>query len=189
MTSGLVIGGMLLLLTSSTAWAWPSGSDDKRAEPVNIGNPRSCSAVGARGDTKVDSSSGLTASDVHVAGTVQANDGRVESGTGQELDVAITGPSTVDVDAVVVDSGNRHNTYRWSKYLPPELEHDQHYIAPFNIAHQVPDIQYWFACYHIDPPATLPDVPDVLEVPLVGGAAFAAFLFLRRPHRPGASTS
>jgi len=188
-TSAVVLGSVFVALSSSTAWAWPSCNDDKRAEPVNIGNPRSCASVGLHADTQVGSSSGLSASDVNVAGTVQTNEGRVQPGTGQDLDVTITGPSTIDVDAVVVDSGNRHNTYRWSQYLPPALARDQHYIAPFNLAHRVPDIQYWFVCYHVDPPTSLPDVPQVLEIPLAAGAAFAAFLFVQRRRRHGTPAS
>jgi hypothetical protein len=183
-TSGAaLVSALILVLFSSTAWAWPSCADDSRASAIHIGNPKSCWAIGLRGDTRVGSNSNLGAGDVNVAGTVKTNEGVVEPGMGQEVDITITGPSNVVVDAVVVDSGNRHNTYRSLKFLPPTLAPDQHYIPPFNIIHRVPTIQYWFACYHVDPATTLPDVPRVLEVPLAGGAVFAAWLFVHRRRR------
>lgn len=182
-SSTVLVGSLFLVLSSSTAWAWPSSADDRRASAIHIGNPTSCWAIGLRGDTRVGSSSDLDASDVNVAGTVKTNEGVVQPGTGQEVDIAITGPSTVVVDAVVVDSGNRHNTYRSFKFLPPTLEPDQHYIPPFNIIHSVPGIGYWFACYHLDPATSLPEVPQALDVPLAGGAIFAAWIFVHRRRR------
>jgi hypothetical protein len=119
---------------------------------------------------------------VNVAGSVKPNGGPIEPGTGQEVDIAITGPSTVVVDAVVVGGRNDHNTYRDSQFLPPMLQPDQHYIPPFSFD-SVPTVKYWFACYHTGPGTALPEFPQVLEVPLAGGAIFAAWMVVQRWRR------
>jgi hypothetical protein len=186
-TWGVVASSVFLAVSGSTAWASPNCNDDRRASSFPFGSPKTCSSIGLRGDTMVGSSSDQGASDTNVAGVVKTNEGPVEPGTGQEVDITITGSSEVLVDAVVVAGGFRHNIYRGSKFLPPALEPDQHYIAPFNIFHAVPGINYWFACYHLDPPGTLPDVPRVLEVPLAGAAVFAGYVFVQRRRRKAAA--
>jgi hypothetical protein len=188
-----LVGSLFLALSGSTAWASPDGRSDKRAaveflgHPGSfLGHPTSCSAIGFRGDTRVGSSSNLNASDVNVAGTVKTNAGPIEPGTGQEVDIAITGPPTVVVDAVVVGGRLGHHTYRGAKFLPPVLQPDQHYIPPFNFFnffHGVQTIRYWFACYHMEPGTALPEVPQVLEVPLAGGAIFATWMIVQRRRR------
>jgi hypothetical protein len=181
--SALFVGSLFLAFSGSAAWAWPSCTSDRRATAAFGRDPRSCWALGFRGDTRVGSSSGSSAGDANVVGTVKTNEGRVERGTGQELDVAITGPSTVVVDAVVVGGDYRYNTYRNPRLLPPRLEPDQHYIAPLNNNFTVPTISYWFTCYHIEPGTALPEVPQALELPLAGGVIFATWWLVHRRRR------
>jgi hypothetical protein len=178
-----LVGSLLLALSGSTAWASSNCSSDRRATAELREHPRSCWAIGFRGDTRVGSRSDFSKSDANVAGTVKTNGGPIEPGTGQEVDIAITGPPTVVVDAVVVGGRHGHNTYRDAKFLPPMLQPDQHYIPPFNVFHGVQTIRYWFACYHIDPGTALPEVPQVLDVPLAGGAIFAAWMVVQRRRR------
>jgi hypothetical protein len=186
---GALVGSLFLVLSSATAWAGPNCISDRRASAYPTGSPRTCSSIGLRGDTQVGSSSDLDASDTNVTGVVKTNEGSVQPGKGQELDITVTGPADVVVDAVVVAGGFRHNIYRNPKYLPPAHPSDQHYIAPLNVYGAVPGINYWFTCYHIDPSGTLPDVPRVLEVPLAGGALFAAYLFVQRRRRKAPSAA
>jgi hypothetical protein len=131
----------------------------------------------------VGSTSGSDAGDVNVLGTVKTNEGPVQPGTGQELDVAITGPATVVVDAVVVKGGITSNIYRRAEFLPPMLQPDQHYIAPLDWDNAVPGIRRWFACYHIEPPVATPEVPLALALPLAGGAIFGTWAFVSRRRR------
>ncbi len=181
--SALLVGTLFLALSASAAWAWPNCRSDPRATAAYGRDPRSCWALGFRGDTRVGSSWGGSAGDANVVGTVKTNEGRVEPGTGQELDVAITGPSTVVVDAVVVGGDDRYNTYRNPRFLPPTLEPDQHYIAPVNDNFTVPPISYWFTCYHIGPGTALPEVPQALDVPAAAGVIFAAWWLVQRRRR------
>ncbi len=132
-----------------------------------------CSAIGLSSDTLVGSSSNSDASDANVSGTVKTNEGSVKPGTGQEVDVAITGPSTTVVDAVVVKGANGYNSYSNPTYLPPTLEPDQHYIPPFNNGGNIPTISHWFACYHTQPAAVTPEVPLALIIRAAPGAAAA----------------
>lgn len=182
-TSGVLVSCLFVVLSGSTAWAGPGCGDDRRASSFPFGSPKTCGSIGLRGDTQVGSSPDQSASDANVAGTVKTNEGTVQRGTGQEVDIQITGTGDVVVDAVVVAGGFRHNIYRGSQSLPPALEPDQHYVAPFNIFHAVPGINYWFACYHLDPGGSLPEVPQAVEVPLAGGAIFAAWMFVQRRRR------
>ena len=177
----VLVGSLVLTLSSTTAWASPSGSSDGRATATQ-GHLRNCSTIGFRGDTRVGSQTNLSASDANVAGTVKPNGGLIDPGTGQEVDIAITGPPTVVVDAVVVGGRNDHSTYRGSQYLPPMLQPDQHYIPP-PLFDTVPTIKYWFTCYHIEPGTALPEVPQVLSVPLAGGAIFAVWMVVQRRRR------
>jgi hypothetical protein len=47
----------------------------------------------------------------------------------------------------------------------------------------VSGVRYWYACYHVDPQPALPEVPMTLEVPLAGGAIFAAYIFVQHRRR------
>jgi hypothetical protein len=187
--SAALLTSLILAVSSSAAWGWSSCTSDLRGTASLYGSPKSCSSIGLRGDTRVGSYFGHGASDVNLEGTVKTNEGVIEPGTGQELDIALTGPSNVVVDAVVIAGGFRHNIYRNSRFLPPTLGPDQHYIAPFDIFHKVPGINYWFACYHVDPASALPEAPQVLEVPLAGGAILAAWMFVHRRRRRAALAS
>jgi hypothetical protein len=180
---------VLLGGSASVAWASPNGTSDRRGTAGVGRDPASCRAIGLRGDTRVGSSSGSSAGDANVTGTVKTNEGRVQPGTGQELDVAIAGPSTVVVDAVLVGSWFRFDTYRHPWLLPPRLEPDQHYIAPLGNDFKVPTISYWFACYHIEPATALPEVPQALDVPVAGGVIFAAWWLVHRRRRKGSPAS
>jgi hypothetical protein len=181
--SALLAGSLLLVLCGSDAWASPACTSDKRGTSYVTGSPKTCVDVGLRGDTQVGSTSDDDASDVHVAGTVTTNEGSVQPGIGQEVDITIAGPASVVVDAVVVAGGFRHSIYRNAKFLPPTLGPDQHYIAPFNIYGSVPGINYWFTCYHLDPAGALPEVPQALDVPLAGGAILVAWVLVQRRRR------
>ena len=130
-----------------------------------------CSAIGLSSDTLIGSSSNSDASDPNVSGTVKTNEGSVKPGTGQEVDVAITGPSTIVVDAVVVKGANGYNSYSNPNYLPPSMEPDQHYIPPF-IDGKVPSIGHWFACYRTNG-TQVPTRPRAL----VGGTGIVAVAF------------
>ena len=153
------------------------------------GSPKTCGSIGLRGDTQVGSTSDLDASDGNIAGTVTSNDGAVQPGVGQEVDLTISGSANVVVDAVVIAGGYRYNIYRDAKYLPPTLGADQHYIPPFNIYGSVPGINYWFTCYHIDPASALPEVPQAVDVPLAAGAIFAAWVVFQRRRRKASANS
>jgi hypothetical protein len=181
--SAVLVGTVFLAFSGSAAWAWPNCTSDRRATAAYGRDPRSCWAMGLRGDTRVGSRSGSSAGDANVTGTVQTNVGRVQPGTGQEFDVAITGPSPIVVDAVVVGGYDRYNTYRLPWLLPPRLEPDQHYIAPLSNGFKVPTISYWFACYHVEPGTALPEVPQALDVPVAGGVIFAAWWLVHRKRR------
>jgi hypothetical protein len=187
--SALLVGGLVLAFTGSAAWAWPSCTSDHRGTAAFGRDPRTCGALGFHGDSRVGSRSGGGAGDANVTGTVQTNEGRFQPGTGQELDVAITGTSTVVVDAVVVGGDDRYNRYRLPWLLPPRLEPDQHYIPPLGNNFKVPAISYWFACYHVEPGTALPEVPQVLEVPVAGGAIFAGWWLVHRRRRKGSPAS
>jgi len=181
--SAVLVGSLFLDLSSSAAWAWSRCTSDRRAITTVGRDPKTCSAIGRRADTWVGSSSSSSASDVNVAGTVKTNEGLVQPGTGQEVDIAIKGPSTVVVDAVVVGGVYEYNKYRRARFLPPTLQPDQHYIPPFDFSHRVPTINYWFTCYHIEPGTALPEFPQALDVPLAGGAIFAVWMFVQRRRR------
>jgi hypothetical protein len=187
-STAVLVGGLLLGLTSSAAWASDCTSDH-RAKATFGGNPKACRALGYRGDTWVGSNSGHGAGDPEVAGRVQNNDGPVQPGYGQEVDLGMRGVPGVVVDAVVVGGAGWYNTYRDHADLPPGRGSQQHYIPPFDGDHHVSWVSYWFTCYHVDPQPALPEVPQTLEVPLAGGAIFAAFMFVQHRRRKAVSAS
>ena len=179
-----LVGLLFVVLAGSTAWASSDCTSDRRARPTHGGDPRSCRAIGYRGDTLVGSASSTDASDGDVAGAVGTSTGPVQPGAGQEVDLSTDGLPGLEVDAVVVGGNGWYNSYRSDTYLPPfGTSHHQHYIPPFDGNHRVPPVSYWFACYHHDPQPALPEVPQVLEVPLAGGAIFAVFLFVQHRRR------
>src|SRR6185437_10737308 len=139
--------------------------------------------IGMRGDTRVGAIFGHGARDFNLAGWVETNRGYVQKWTGQELDINITGPNSVVVDAVVVAGGGRYNVYRNPRFLPPAVGDSQHYIAPFDTVHKIPNITSWFTCYHVDPASALPEVPQALDVPLAGGAVVGVWMIVRRQRR------
>lgn len=184
------IVGVVLALTTGSAWASGCGSDGRGSANL-FGNPRTCADIGLRGDSRVGSSVGRDASDFNVAGWIKTNRGETWRWSGQELDIGIKGPMNVVVDAVVVAGGDRYTVYRNHRFLPPALGPDQHYIAPFDTMHRIPRVTSWFTCYHVDPSGALPDVPQVLDIPLAGGGIVAAWMLLRRRrlHAADAQTS
>jgi hypothetical protein len=181
-SSGAVLAGSLFLLLSSSS-AWADRASDRRATATLRGNTTTCSAIGFTADTRIGSSSNSGASDANVSGTVKTNEGSLQPGRGQEVDVAITGPPTVIVDAVVVKGADGYNTYSNPRYLPPTLHTDHHYIPPLDDGRHIPTISHWFACYHIDPGAATPEVPLPLAIPLAGGAILATWMFVTRRRR------
>lgn len=183
-SGGMVLVGTLCLALSGTAAAsgW-CGTDDRRARETEGRGAATCRAIGLGTDTMVGSVSDGDASDGNVSGTVGTNEGWVQHGRGQELDVTVTDPATVVVDAVVVKGGITSNVYERPGFLPPTLQPDQHYIAPLNWDDRVPEIRHWFVCYHLGPPVAAPEVPAVLALPLVGGVIFATWTFVSRRRR------
>jgi hypothetical protein len=187
--TAVMIGGLLLALTSSAAWASTDCRSDHRAKPTSGGNPKTCRALGFGGDTWVGSNSGHGGSDFALAGTVGNNNGPVQPGYGQEVDLATNGVPGVVVDALVVGGAGWYNTYRNHVDLPPGRGSQQHYIPPLDGDHHVSWVSYWYTCYHVDPQPALPEVPSALEVPLAGGAIFAAFMFVQHRRRRGAASA
>ena len=103
-------------------------TSDRRGTASLYGSPKTCSSIGLRGDTRVGSYFGHGASDVNLEGTVKTNEGVIEPVRDRSW-TSPDGPSNVVVDAVVIAGGYRHNIYRNSRFLPPMLGPDQHYIA------------------------------------------------------------
>jgi hypothetical protein len=97
------------------------------------------------------SPSNTSASDGNVAGTVATNNGTIQPGQGQEVNVALINPGVV-IDAVVVKGGDGYNVYSNATFLPPTLPPPQHYISPLNGGGTVPTISHWFVCYHLTTP-------------------------------------
>jgi hypothetical protein len=184
-----LLGGLLLALTGSTAWASPDCTSDHRARPTFGGDPKTCRALGFRGDSWVGSNSNHGAGDPALVGTVTDNDGPVQSGYGQEVDLGMRGIPGVVVDAVVVGGAGWYNTYKNHAYLPPGRDSGQHYIPPLDGGHHVSWVSYWFTCYHVDPQSVLPEAPVALEVPLAGGAIFAAYMVVQHRRRKAVSAS
>jgi hypothetical protein len=123
-------------------------ASDSRAT-FHDGNVTTCAAIGFGSDTQLPASpDNGDHSDANVSGVVKTNAGTVQPGTGQEVDITITG-SNVLIDAVVVKGGNGYNEYTNPAVLPPQLPPDQHYIAPLNSGGQVPAVSHWFVCYHL----------------------------------------
>jgi len=188
-TSTLLLGGLLLALTGSMAWASSDCTSDHRAHPSFGGNPETCRALGLSGDTLLGSNSDHAAGDPALGGTVTDNRGPVQPGYGQEVDLSTKSIPGVVVDIVVVGGAGWYNTYRDPAYLPPDRGSKQHYIPPLDGDHQVSWVSYWFACYHCDPPSALSETPLALEGPLAGGAIFAAYVVVRHRRRKPASVS
>jgi uncharacterized protein (TIGR03382 family) len=109
------------------------------------GNATTCGDVGLGSNTQVGSERNASASDTNVSGTVKPNQGSVQPGTGDELDVAIIGNAAVN--AVVIHGGSGYNKYVDPNNLPPRLQPDQHYIPPLTGGGNVPTISHWFVCY------------------------------------------
>jgi hypothetical protein len=147
---------------------WPQAraaaqsSSDARARLVE-GNVTTCAGVGLPTDVQVGSSTNANASDTHVQGIVKTNAGTTHPGQGQELDVA-TGRGLV-IDAVVVKGGPAYNVYTNPSVLPPAMQPDQHYIAPFNRGGNVPIISHWFVCYRLAAPPTTTAAPATTAAP------------------------
>jgi hypothetical protein len=187
--AAVMAGGMLLALTASAAWASSDCTSDHRARPTSGGNPRTCRALGYQGDTWVGSNAGHSAGSFALAGIVGNNHGAVQPGYGQEVDLGTKGAPGVVVDALVVGGDGWYNTYGNHTDLPPGRGSQQHYIPPLDGDHHVSWVSYWYACYHVDPQPALPEVPSALEVPLAGGAIFAAFMFVQHRRRRAAASA
>jgi hypothetical protein len=117
---------------------------DERAV-FTSGNETSCADVGFGDDTQMGVEGRKSKHDANVSGTIKPNAGSIQPGTGDELDVAIIGNAAVH--AVVVKGGSANNKYVDPNVLPPQLQPDQHYIAPLTNSGEVPSISHWFVCY------------------------------------------
>jgi hypothetical protein len=184
-----MLGGLLLALTGSAAWGSPDCTSDYRARPTFGSDPKTCRGLGFNGDILLGSDTDHDADDPALGGTVTDNDGSVQHGYGQEVDLGTKGIPDVVVDAVVVGGAGWYNTYRNPAYLPPGRGSKQHYIPPLDGDHHVSWVSYWYACYHVDPQSVLPEAPVAFEVPLAGGAIFAAFMVVQHRRRRAASVS
>jgi Domain of unknown function (DUF5979) len=145
-----VCGVAALAVGMSVALSGVASADsasDNRATFHDQANATTCSDVGLGDDTQVGAQGNGSASDSNVSGVVKTNAGPVHTGQGEELDVTILGTSVV-IDAVVTKGGNGYNVYEDADFLPPTLQPDQHYIAPFNDGGQIPAMSHWFVCYH-----------------------------------------
>ena len=98
-SGAVLVGSLIIALSPSSAWA--DTASDSRATATLSGNVTTCAAIGFSSDTMVGSSSNGDASDTNVLGTVATNAGSVQPGTGQEVDISITG-SNIVIDAVMV---------------------------------------------------------------------------------------
>jgi hypothetical protein len=127
-----------------------SSASDNRAD-FFPGNVVTCSQVNLPNSIQVGAQNNNPASDANVSGTVQTNNGTVQPGQGEELNVTITG-ANVAIDAVVVKGGNGYNVYSNPAVLPPALQPPQHYISPLTGGGNVPAISHWFICYHLTAP-------------------------------------
>jgi hypothetical protein len=143
---GAVLGLVLVVAAPSAAWA--HAPSDTRASFVQ-GSASTCSALGFPSDTQVGGTT-AGASDSNIKGVIQTNEGSVQPGTGQELDVTILGSPKVVVDAILVSgSSDSYNKYIQQQYLPPTLQPNQHYIPPLTSSGgSVNSIDQWFVCYN-----------------------------------------
>jgi hypothetical protein len=135
------------LIALSAPSAVADSASDSRATFFD-GNATTCADVGFGSDTQLPvSPDDSDHSDAHVSGTVTTNEGTIQPGVGQELNLTITG--NVLIDAVVVKGGNGYNVYSNPTFLPPQLASPQHYISPLNNGGNVPTISHWYVCYHL----------------------------------------
>jgi hypothetical protein len=153
----LAAGGVVAFAGSAAA----DSASDSRATFVDAANATTCAQASDAVDGSFGADTQLPVSpdnanhaDANVSGVVKTNAGSVQPGTGQELDVTLLADNVV-VDAVIVKGGNGYNVYLGPDAVPPALQPDQHYIAPFNGGGNVPAISHWFVCYHVaDGPVT-----------------------------------
>jgi hypothetical protein len=131
-----------------------SSPSDPRAV-FHDGNVDLCSGVGFPASDQLGALGNNTASDGNVSGTPAPNNGSIQPGQGEELNVTVLNPDVV-IDAVVVKGGNGYNVYpnpaAPPPILPPGLPPPQHYISPFNGGGNVPELSHWFVCYHLTTP-------------------------------------
>ena len=154
--AGAMLGIVALTIVAIPGIAGAASASDDRATFVG-GNATTCAAVSLGSDIQMGSGSNSSNSDANVSGTVKTNAGSIQTGQGEEVNVAITPAGVIAgvvIDAVVVKGGPAYNVYSNSSFLPPTLAPDQHYISPFDGGGNVPTISHWFVCYHLGAPAT-----------------------------------
>jgi hypothetical protein len=141
-----VTGLAAIFLVANAGVALADSASDGRATFVAGQQPTTCPQVGV--DEKQIGSAGPT-SNANLSGTVVPNAGPIQTGTGQELDVAVLTPDT-RVDAVIVVSPGGYNKYV-APNLPGALPPPQHYITPLSPTGAVQNISSWFVCYAVSP--------------------------------------
>jgi uncharacterized protein DUF5979 len=149
------VGAVMLVVGVSAAMVGTASADkvqDTRADQVG-GNPTTCDDVGFGSDLSIGADGNSPDSNGVLSGEVKTNAGPINTGQGEELDVTIIG-SNVVVDAVVVKAGDGANVYTNPAVLPPALQPDQHYIAPWVGNGEQPALSHWFVCYHLGEEAT-----------------------------------
>jgi hypothetical protein len=116
------------------------------------GNVSTCADAGFPNTIQFGSPKNSTVVGPLLTGTVKPNAGTVQPGQGQELNVGINTPGTVDIVAIIVKGSDGYNVYSDPTVLAPQLNPDQHYISPLNNGGNVPNISHWFVCYHLTTP-------------------------------------
>lgn len=141
--------GMTIAFTGTAS---ADSASDPRATFVPQDGPTvtTCEDAGLPADDMIIGADGNGSdSDDNLSGEVTDNDGDIQPGQGEELNVTIESDANVVIDGVVVKAGNGYNLYTDPSVLPPALDPPQHYIAPLNGGGQVPNISHWFVCYHL----------------------------------------
>lgn len=116
------------------------------------GNVSTCADAGFPNTIQFGSPRNMSVTGPLLTGTVKTNAGPIQTGKGQELNVGINTPGTVEIVAIVVKGSDGYNLYSDPAVLPPQLNPDQHYISPLNNGGNVPNISHWFVCYHLATP-------------------------------------
>ena len=137
--------GMTVALTGVASA--DTASDPRATFNAEDNNATTCADVGLADSTQIGADGNDPDADSNVSGEVTENDGSVQPGTGEELNVTLLTDFVV-IDAVVVKGGNGFNVYENPTFLPPTLGPPQHYIAPLNGGGNVPGLSHWFVCYH-----------------------------------------
>jgi Domain of unknown function (DUF5979) len=157
--------GMTIAFTGGVASA--EAASDPRATFVNENIGDDCADAGLPADDlQIGAQGNGSDSDENLSGEVVENDGDINPGQGEELNVTIESDANVVIDGVVVKAGSAYNLYSDPSVLPPALDPPQHYIGPFvGAQNNVPQISHWFVCYHLAASISV----EKVVVPLASG--------------------